>query len=139
MVGTIREGDAPMTVRNIFSRVEKLEARRQRPDELLLIWRLPGAPVSKAVADARFATGDRVICAEWFGDDPLPAPRWYRERLSSELGAVENEYLSRSLDRVVEGACLRDPGYAETPMVSAHRVRELTDNDLLHMVFGVAT
>ena len=79
------------------------------------------------------------ICAEWFGDDPLPAPRWYRERLSSELGAVENEYLSRSLDRVVEGACLRDPGYAETPMVSAHRMRELTDNDLLHMVFGVAT
>ena len=60
------------------------------------------------------------------------------ERIS-ELGAVENEYLSRSLDRVVEDACLRDPGYAETPMVSAHRMRELTDNDLLHMVFGVAT
>ena len=78
--------------------------------------------MSEAVADVRFATGDRVICAEWFGDDPLPAPR-VRERLSSELGTVENKYLSRSLDRVVEGACLRDPGYAETPMVSAQRMR----------------
>jgi hypothetical protein len=128
-----------MTGKNVASRIIKLEARRQRPNEILLIWRRPDADVKAAIGGAKFAPGDRVICAEWFGDDPLPAPRWYRERLSSELGAVENEYLSRSLDRVVEDACLRDPGYAETPMVSAHRMRELTDNDLLHMVFGVAT
>ena len=52
-----------MTVRNIFSRVEKLEARRRRPDDLLLIWRLPGAPVSEAVADARFAKRRAITTA----------------------------------------------------------------------------
>ena len=127
-----------MMGRNVAARIVKLEARRQRPNEILLTWRRPDADVKAATGGAKFASGDRVICAEWFGDDPLPAPRWYRERLSSELGAIENKYLSRSLDRVV-GACQRDPGYAKIPMVSAHRMRELTDNDLLHMVFGVAT
>jgi hypothetical protein len=72
-----------------------------------------------------------------FGDDLLPAPRWCRERLSSELGADENEYLTRSLNRVVEGIYPRDPGFEELPMVSAQWKLELADNDLLHMIFGV--
>jgi hypothetical protein len=128
-----------MIARNIENRIVKLEASRQRPDELLLVWRRPDTDVRASISGARFASGDRVICAEWFGDDPLPEPRWYNNRLSSELGAVENEYLSRSLGRAVEGACPRDPGFAQSPAISARRVRELADSDLLHMIFGVAT
>lgn len=128
-----------MTARNAIARIVKLEARRQRPNEILLTWRRPDADVKAAASEAKFAPGDRVICAEWFGDGPLPAPKWYRERLSSELGTVENEYLTRSLERMAEGGRPRDPGFAEMPMVPAHRVNELADNDLLHMAFGVAT
>jgi hypothetical protein len=128
-----------MTLRNIFSRVEKLEARRRRPDELLLIWRIPGAPVSEAVADARFATGDRVICAEWFGDSSAPAPRWFRKRLSSELARSEYEYIIQSLNRLVETGPAREPGLAPIPSVPEHCLVDLTDNDLLHAVLGVET
>ena len=126
-----------MTIRNIFSRVEKLEARRRRPDELLLIWRLPGPPVSEAVADARFATGDRVICVEWFGNSSPPAPRWVRKRLSSELKRPEYEFIIQSLNRLIEEKPAREQGFA--PAFSGHHLTALTDNDLLLMALGVAT
>jgi hypothetical protein len=128
-----------MTIRSISHRVEKLEARRRRPDELLLIWRRPGAPVSEAVADARFAAGDRVICAEWFGENPMPAPRWVRKRLSSELGQAEYEYVMRSLNRLVEAEPARELGFAPVPVVPNNHIAGFTDNDLLHMILGVET
>jgi hypothetical protein len=130
--------DAPMTARNIFNRVEKLEARR-RPDELLLIWRLPGAPVSEAVADARFATGDRVICAEWFGDGSPPAPRWFRKRLSSEMARPEYEYITRSLNRLVEAKPAHQQGFVPVSAPLGHYLTALSDNDLLHLALGVET
>ena len=128
-----------MTIRNISNRVEKLEARRRRPDELLLIWRCPGAPVSEAVADARFAAGDRVICAEWFGENPMPAPRWVGKRLSSELARAEYEYVLRSLNRRVEAEPARELGFAPVPVIPDNRMVALSDNDLLHIVLGVET
>jgi len=127
-----------MIARNLESRIVRLEVSRRRPDEILLIWRRPGDEVKTAAADGKFAAGDRVVCLEWFGKGIPPAPRWYAERLSSELGAIENEFLTRSLDRVLEGGRPRDPGFLDPP-VSEQRARELADNDLLHMIFGVAT
>jgi hypothetical protein len=126
-----------MTVRSLESRIVKLEASRQRPNEVLLIWRRPDADIKAATSGAKFAPGDRVICAEWFGDGPLPTPRWYREWLLSELDAVESGYLERSLKRVVKGS--RDPEFAEFPSVSPQRLREIPSDDLLHMLLGVAT
>ena len=128
-----------MTIRNISNRVEKLEARRRRPDELLLIWRRPGAPVSEAVADARFAAGDRVICAEWFGENPTPAPHWFGKRLSSELGRAEYEFVMRSINRLVKAEPARELGFAPVPVIPNNHMAGLTDNDLLHMVLGVET
>jgi hypothetical protein len=128
-----------MTVRSLESRIVKLEAGRRRPNEVLLVWRRPDAGVRAAISGAKFAPGDRVICMEWCGAGPLPAPRWYRERLTSELGAVENEYLKRSLNRVAERDYPRDPGLAELPPVSAQRMCEIPSDDLLHMLLGVAT
>jgi hypothetical protein len=127
-----------MIARNLETRIVKLEARRRRPDEILLIWRRPGSSVSEAVA-ARFAAGDRVICAEWFGENPMPPPRWFGKRLSSELGDPENEYITRSLNRLVEAEPAREQGFAPVPVLSDHHVAALTDNDLLHMALGVET
>ena len=66
-----------MIARNIESRMTKLEARRARPDEMLVVWRKPDGDVTEALKNATFAKGDMVICAEWFDDSPPPAPRWY--------------------------------------------------------------
>ena len=128
-----------MIARTVESRLIKLEARRQRPNEILLIWRWPDADVKAATHGARFAPGDRVICLEWFGDGPLPAPRWYRDRLTSEFGVTEKESLDRSLNSVGEDGRQRDPGFADIGHVPARRLCEVPDNDLLHMIFGIET
>jgi hypothetical protein len=127
-----------MIARNIETRIVKLEARRRRPDELLLVWRRPGAAIIEALADARFAAGDRVICAEWLGKDPMPAPRWFGKRLSSEIGAVEYGYVLRALDRLVEADA---PSPAPSPPATAPSgfLAGMSDNDLLHMALGVET
>ena len=94
-----------------------------------------------AASEAKFAPGDRVIVLEWFGDGPLPAPRWLGSR--SEFSVIENEYLDRSITRRIESReendHQREPGFAELPHFPADRIRELSNNDLLHMLFGVAT
>lgn len=125
-----------MNSRNVVARIIKLEARRQRPDETLLVWRRPDADVKAAASVATFAPGDRVICLEWFGTGKLPAPRWCRKGLSSELSATENEYVTRSLERACEPGPAR-AGFAGIP-VSSDWLRDASDTDLLHMVFGVA-
>jgi hypothetical protein len=139
MGGSIHTKRIKMTSRNIVTRIERLETKQQRPDEILLVWRNPDSEVAAAVADAKFAIGDRVICAEWFGDDPMPPPRWFGRRLSSELGRDEYEYISRSLNRVVEAEPARERGFAPVPVGPDHRLAGLTDNDLLHMALGVET
>ena len=130
-----------MTVRSLETRIVKLEAGRRRPNEMLVVWRRPGGDVRAAASEAKFAPGDRVICLEWFGDDPLPAPRWHSKGL--ELSAIEDGYLKRAINRRIEsreeGGHQREPGFAEFPHFPADRVPELSNNDLLHMIFGVAT
>jgi hypothetical protein len=66
-----------MNVRNVQSRITKLEARRTRPDEMLVVWRPPDGGVAQALKDATFARGDKVICSKWFDNRPPPKPRWY--------------------------------------------------------------
>jgi hypothetical protein len=97
------------------------------------------APVSEAIADARFATGDRVICAEWFGDSSPPATRWFGKRLSSELPRSEYEYIVQSLNRLVEAGPAREQGFAPVATLSGNHLTALTDDDLLHMALGVET
>jgi hypothetical protein len=130
-----------MIVRNLETRIMKLELSRRRPNEFLLVWRRPNGDVRAAASEAKFAPGDRVICLEWFGDGPLPAPRWHGKGL--KFSGIEDEYLDRSIaesiTRLEEDVCQRDPGFADIPHVPAERIRELHDNDLLHMLFGVAT
>jgi hypothetical protein len=129
-----------MIARNLETRIKKLEASRRRPNELLVVWRRPGGDVRAAAREAEFAPGDRVICLEWFGDGPLPAPRWHDKGL--KLSGVEDDYLQRALTRRTESrddGHQREPGFAELPHFPADRMRELSNNDLLYMIFGVET
>ena len=61
-----------MIARNVESRITKLEARIARPDEMLVVWRMPDGDVAEALKGATFAKGDKVICAEWFDNSPPP-------------------------------------------------------------------
>lgn len=126
-----------MISRSVMARIIKLEAIRRRPDEVLLVWRGPDADVRAAVAGAKFEPGDKVICAEWFDGGPLPAPRWYRERVTSSLDEDGQRNLNRSVDRVTDDD--RDPAFALPPFVPSERIVEMTDNALLHACLGVAT
>ena len=130
-----------MTVRSLETRVLKLEVLRRRPDEMLVIWRRPGGDIAEALRGASFAKGDKVICLEWLGDDPLPEPRWHSRFL--KFSDVENGYVERAIDRLIEshgeGTRQREPGAAELPHFPADRMCELSDNDLMCAIFGVAT
>ena len=56
----------------------------------------------------------------------------------SKFSAFEGEYLERcltgALTQVEEGGRPRGAGFADIPHVPAARIRELHDNDLLHMI-----
>jgi hypothetical protein len=43
------------------TRVAKLEAKRRRDDELLIVWRQPDGDIGKALEGVNFAPGDKVI------------------------------------------------------------------------------
>ena len=87
-----------------ITRIEKLETRRRMDDDMLLIWRKPGqeseATALMAKAAGLFGPGDLVVCAEWFGDDALPAPRWIRH-FETDLTEIENEYCDRTIDKLI--------------------------------------
>jgi hypothetical protein len=87
-----------------FTRIEKLESRRRDNDEMLMLWRKPGQESEAVVLAAKsaglFGPADLVVCAEWFGEDNLPAPRWIR-RFKTDLTEIENEYCDRTIDKLI--------------------------------------
>jgi hypothetical protein len=87
------ERSTALTARNLESRIVKLETRTARPDEMLVVWRKPDCDVVEALKGATYAKGDKVICAEWFDDSPLPAPRWHANRPRLSMNAMEDEQL----------------------------------------------
>jgi hypothetical protein len=129
-----------MIARNIESRIIKLEARRARPDEMLVVWRKPGGDVADVLKDANFAKGDKVICAEWFDDSPPPAPRWYGHQLRQAMPPAEYEQINRTIDRVAgQPQAKRDCGFAPFPSITEDRIKGMTDNELAHAILGVRT
>ena len=129
-----------MIARNIESRMTKLEARRARPDEMLVVWRKPDGDVTEALKNATFAKGDMVICAEWFDSSPPPAPRWYGDELRRAMTSSAYEQINRSIDRVAEcPQAKRDSGFAPYPSITEDRMKRMTDNELTHAILGVRT
>lgn len=95
--------------RGVETRVAKLEALAGS-DRALLIWRRPNDDPSQAVKAARplFAKGDRVMCAVWYGDDPVPVPVWHRD-FPSDLSERALSYLWRHLREICEGMLTSGP------------------------------
>jgi hypothetical protein len=126
-----------MIVRNVQSRISRLEARSARPDEMLVVWRKPDGDVTEALKNATFAKGDMVICAEWFDSSPPPAPRWYGDELRRAMTSSAYEQINRSIDRVA--GAKRDCGFAPFPSIAEDRIKKMTDNELTHAILGVRT
>ena len=132
---------AALVARNVQSRITRLEARRARPDEMLVVWRKPGGDLAAALEGVTFAKGDKVICAEWFDDSPPPAPRWYGDQLRRAMTPVEYEQINRTLDRVAGGSQANRvaDGFAPFPSITEDRMKRMTDNELAHAILGVQT
>jgi hypothetical protein len=128
-----------MTVRNLESRLVKLETRTTRPNELLVIWRKPRTDIRSAIAGQRIATGDKVVCPEWTGDTEPPTPKWHRNRLSASMTDQEYDCVMQSMLRAVaiEDADREDQGHIPFPRMSEEAMKEMPDNELLHAVMGV--
>lgn len=130
------KGNAAMTMRNVESRLSKLEARGQRADQFLAVWREPGADIAGALADAKFATGGRVVCFEWFGDGPPPAPKWHRNS-RPDFSREEESYITYALRKLVDESPLspKDRAWVDR---QAQELTGMNDGELLHESFGVA-
>jgi hypothetical protein len=130
-----------MIVRNLESRLVKLETRTARPNEMLVVWRKPGADIRTALTGQSFASGDKVICPEWIGDAEPPFPKWHRDRLSASMTAQEYDCVLRSIQRVAEAEEdeRSETGLAPFPRMSEEAMRAMPDNDLIHAVLGVRT
>jgi hypothetical protein len=55
-----RSGKARAT-QSVEARIAQLEDLHRSGDEILVVWRPPGAPVSKALRNADYGPGDRVV------------------------------------------------------------------------------
>jgi hypothetical protein len=123
--------------RGLITRIRKLEAARHSDGEILLLWRSPGKDVARAANAAKnaglFASGDRVISAEWLGADPMPAPRWVKIGSSGSptFNEREDEYCMSALSNLI--------GNRTFDSRRGQALDSWTDADLWHAALGVST
>ena len=100
-----------MTARNVVARIIKLEASQRRQNGLLLVWRKPDADLREAMSGANYSPGDKVICVEWFGNKPMPSPKWHFDR--QRFDDQTSDHLRDTLEAVAAGAMdgPRDPAF----------------------------
>jgi hypothetical protein len=122
-----------VTLRSIKSRVSKLERSRKRTDEILVVWRRPGADVSKAVADVDYVSGDRVICLEWYGNGPPPGPKWHRHLLCS-LSEEESGSIDIVLKRILDAKPNRERSAEDE---QRDKLLDYSSDDIHYILFGV--
>jgi hypothetical protein len=132
LVSIAGEGDIAMTA-SIKTRVAKLEAKRRRDDEPLIVWRKPDGDIGKALEGVNFAPGDKVICPEWYGEGPMLRPRWRAGRLRFEVSKEEEESLERTLEKIVA------TNTRPAPIPHVADASRLSDADLWHICLAVQT
>ena len=95
-------------MRNLESRIVKLELRTRHEGEMLLIWCAEEEEPEIAIQRARplFTADDRVAIAQWYGDD-VPAPRWHKD-FPKGLSELERTCLDRFFDHLCKANNLRD-------------------------------
>ena len=85
--------------------------------------------VASAVADAKFSGEDRVICFEWFGDGPPPAPKWHRN-IRAEFSPEEQDFVDRALQQIIDDS-------PPVTKLDSPWLCNMTDGELLHYLWGV--
>src|SRR6516165_8102080 len=126
-----------MTARNLKTRIKKLEASRKHIYEMLVVWRLPGADVSEAVADVDHVSGDRVICLEWYGEGTPPASKWHKD-LQRSLRKEENDSVDITLQRIIDAKPDREqPAGIGRIGLDHDELDGCSDEDIFYILFGV--
>ena len=123
---------------NIESLIAQLEELQRPRDEILVVWRRPGAPVSKALRNADYGPRDRVVCFEWFGSGAPPQPQW-RSDLRHWLSKEESDSIDIMIQRILD----RKPN-REQPAAGVQRGPDLdelgySDEDLLYILLECPT
>ena len=90
------------STRSVEARIAQLEGLHKSRDEILVVWRLPGAPVSKALRNVDYGPGDRVVCFEWFGSGAPPQPQW-RSDLRHWQSKEESDSIDIMIQRILDG------------------------------------
>ena len=124
-----------MTTRNLRTRIKKLEASRKHIDEMLVVWRLPGADIESAFANVSYMPGDRVICLEWYGDGPPPSPRWCRD--SRSLSKEEKDSMEIMINRTLDTLPEREQLARTERRGSDVDLSSYSEQDLDYLLFGV--
>lgn len=122
--------------RRLNTRIRKLEAARHSDDEILLLWRPPGKDAATVVEAAKtaglFASGDLVISAEWLGEDPMPAPRWFKSE--RDLSEREGKCIDAEIFKLVG-----DVSKIEIDRSQSSSLSHISSERLLHILLGVET
>ncbi len=90
----------------------------------MLVWRNANEPEATAVG-AHGSRARKIICVEWFGDGPLPEPKWLTGSRHRELSEPE----WRSIDEAIRRRVERHPDKSEPNMRDRDRIVQMSDND----------
>jgi hypothetical protein len=121
----------------IEARIAQLESLHGSRDEILVVWRLPGAAVSKALSKVDYGPGDRVVCFEWFGSGAPPQPQW-RSDLRHSLSKEESDSIDIMLKRIIDGKPQQEKTADGGRSPPAHdEFERCSDEEVFHMMWGV--
>jgi hypothetical protein len=120
----------------IEARIAQLEGLHKSRDEILVVWRLPGAQVSKALRNVDYGPGDRVVCFEWFGSGAPPQPQWRNDlrHFSNE----EDDSIDIMLQRILDAKPDRRQAAGTGRTGSDHdELERCSDEEIFYLLFGV--
>lgn len=122
---------------NIESRIAQLEELQRPRDEILVVWRPPGAPVSKALRNVDYGPGDRVVCFEWFGSGAPPQPQW-RSDLRHWQSKEESDSIDIMIQRILDEKPERPRAVGAGRTGSDHdELERCSDEEIFYVLFGV--
>jgi hypothetical protein len=122
---------------NIESRIAQLEELQRPRDEILVVWRPPGAPVSKALRNVDYGPGDRVVCFEWFGTSAPPQPQW-RSDLRHWLSKEESDSIDIMLKHIIDAKPSHEQAAGTGRTGSDHdELERCSDEEIFYLLFGV--
>jgi hypothetical protein len=125
------------STRSIEARIAQLEGLHKSRDEILVVWRLPGAQVSKALRNLDYGPGDRVVCFEWFGTSPPPQPQW-RSDLRHWQSKEESDSIDIMIKRILDAKPDRRQAAGTGRTGSDHdELERCSDEEIFYLLFGV--